>query len=81
MIDFERPKMSPISPPRSPRPQKKPKLDSALEFKSKKSQPVVGTCKKLEKQFFRMTSKPDPSTVRPERILKRALSKFQAMWS
>jgi len=59
---------------------KRAKLDPAMKFGAKKSQPVVGTCKKLEKQFFRMTSKPDPSTVRPERVLKRALSKFQQMW-
>lgn len=35
---------------------------------------VVGTCKELEKNYFRLTSQPDPSKVRPEPVLKRALA-------
>lgn len=43
---------------------------------------IVGTCKDLEKKFYRLTEVPDPSTVRPESVLKRALTfvlnKFKA---
>lgn len=34
---------------------------------------VKGTCKTLEKSYFRLTSAPDPRTVRPQKILERAL--------
>jgi hypothetical protein len=34
---------------------------------------VKGTCKKLEKSYFRLTSAPDPKTVRPQAILEKAL--------
>lgn len=35
---------------------------------------VKGTCKKLEKSYFRLTSAADPSTVRPQKILEKALN-------
>lgn len=36
---------------------------------------IVGTCCEVEKPFFRLTAAPDPSTVRPVPILKKALYK------
>ena len=41
---------------------------------------VVGTCERLEKEFFRLTSAPDPATVRPEPILLLALNQLQEKW-
>jgi len=35
---------------------------------------IRGTCQKLEKRYLRLTSAPDPSTVRPESVLKQALA-------
>lgn len=37
---------------------------------------IKGTCQKLEKSYFRLTSAPDPSTVRPESVLRRALDRL-----
>jgi SAC3 family protein LENG8/THP3 len=37
---------------------------------------LQGTCQNLEKSYFRLTSAPDPSTVRPEPVLRRALEKL-----
>jgi len=39
--------------------------------------PLVGTCTSLEKSFFRLTSAPDPSTVRPEPVLWKALERLR----
>ncbi|CAG8765330.1 5523_t:CDS:2, partial [Acaulospora morrowiae] len=41
---------------------------------------VVGTCTQLEKSYLRLTAAPDPSTVRPLRILKRTLEFLKAKW-
>ncbi len=35
-----------------------------------------GTCTEPEKSYFRLTSAPDPSTVRPEPVLARALERL-----
>ena len=37
---------------------------------------ISGTCKTLEKAYFRLTSAPDPSTVRPAQVLRKALSRL-----
>jgi hypothetical protein len=37
---------------------------------------LQGTCQNLEKSYFRLTSAPDPSTVRPEPVLRRALDRL-----
>ncbi|RIA93252.1 nuclear export factor [Glomus cerebriforme] len=41
---------------------------------------IVGTCQKLEKSYLRLTSAPDPSTVRPKRILKKTLEFLKEKW-
>ncbi|KAJ6900508.1 hypothetical protein NC652_026574 [Populus alba x Populus x berolinensis] len=38
---------------------------------------VKGTCQEIEKRFLRLTSAPDPSTVRPEEVLEKALLMVQ----
>ena len=42
---------------------------------------VIGTCQKLEKDYFRLTSAPIPSTVRPENILKQSLELLKDKWN
>ncbi len=39
---------------------------------------VQGTCQRLEKSYFRLTSAPDPAVVRPESVLKLALAQLVA---
>ncbi|PRP88326.1 hypothetical protein PROFUN_03435 [Planoprotostelium fungivorum] len=41
---------------------------------------VKGTCQDLEKRYLRLTSAPDPATVRPEEILKKSLEKVLTVW-
>ncbi|WCJ19445.1 SAC3/GANP/Nin1/mts3/eIF-3 p25 family [Euphorbia peplus] len=38
---------------------------------------VKGTCQEIEKRYLRLTSAPDPSTVRPEEVLEKALVMVQ----
>ena len=42
---------------------------------------VIGTCQKVEKDYFRLTSAPDPSTVRPLEVLEKALALVKEKWS
>lgn len=44
------------------------------------SGPVVGTCQTLEKQYFRLTSAPIPSQVRPESVLRQTLDLLKKKW-
>jgi len=37
---------------------------------------VKGTMQDLDKSYFRLTSAPDPSTVRPEPVLRRAYERL-----
>lgn len=37
---------------------------------------IKGTCQELEKSYFRLTSAPDPSTVRPPPVLEKALQRL-----
>lgn len=38
------------------------------------NKPIVGTLEALEKRYLRLTSAPDPSTVRPEHVLEKCLA-------
>lgn len=42
--------------------------------------PVVGRCQTLEKNYFRLTSAPNPDSVRPLPILRKALDLLKKMW-
>lgn len=44
------------------------------------SGPVVGTCQKLEKNYFRLTAPPAADTVRPLSILEQALDLVRKKW-
>jgi hypothetical protein len=57
----------------------KKKHDEKLEEIIKDAK-IVGTCTDIEKHYYRLTSLPDPSTVRPEPILRKALSHFKSRW-
>lgn len=41
---------------------------------------IVGTCTELEKKYLRLTSAPNPDTVRPEHILRQAYNKIYKFW-
>jgi hypothetical protein len=41
---------------------------------------VTGTCQELEKDYFRLTSEPDPATVRPENVLIKAVNELKRKW-
>ncbi|EPS64503.1 hypothetical protein M569_10278, partial [Genlisea aurea] len=38
---------------------------------------IKGTCQEIEKRYLRLTSAPDPATVRPEDVLEKALMMVQ----
>ena len=42
--------------------------------------PVVGRCQDLEKKYFRLTSAPNPDTVRPLPVLERTLDLLKRKW-
>ncbi|KAJ3323284.1 hypothetical protein HDV06_002052 [Boothiomyces sp. JEL0866] len=41
---------------------------------------IIGTCQDLEKPYLRLTSAPDPSTVRPLSVLTRTLEYLKQKW-
>lgn len=43
----------------------------------KVSDGIVGTCQEVERRYVRVTSQPDPRTVRPEPVLREALARVQ----
>lgn len=42
--------------------------------------PIVGRCQDLEKRYFRLTSAPNPDTVRPLPILEKTLDFLKKKW-
>ncbi|KAJ1679565.1 hypothetical protein EV182_001790 [Spiromyces aspiralis] len=54
---------------------------SAMPPLSDTDKPIVGTCTNLEKRYLRLTSAPDPSTVRPLPVLRKTLKMLMAKWS
>lgn len=42
--------------------------------------PIEGTCQDIEKAYFRLTSAPDPSSVRPVHVLRRSLEHIKKAW-
>eukprot|EP00898_Chlorokybus_atmophyticus_P006931 jgi/Chlat1/7239/Chrsp58S06884 len=45
----------------------------AVEDINWESRSIKGTCQTIEKSYFRLTSAPDPSTVRPPDVLQKAM--------
>jgi hypothetical protein len=41
---------------------------------------MQGVCETLEKQYLRLTLPPHPSTVRPQRVLEKALQMMKSKW-
>ncbi|CAG0913711.1 unnamed protein product [Notodromas monacha] len=50
------------------------------DFASACSEHVVGYSTSLEKQFLRLTSAPDPATIRPPHILEKSLKMVKDRW-
>ncbi|KAL8854941.1 MAG: hypothetical protein Q9221_000137 [Calogaya cf. arnoldii] len=42
--------------------------------------PIVGRCEDLEKKYFRLTSAPNPDTVRPLHVLEKTLDHLKKKW-
>ena len=42
--------------------------------------PIVGRCQVLEKKYFRLTSAPNPDTVRPLEVLEKTLDLLKDKW-
>lgn len=43
--------------------------------------PVIGTCQRLEKNYFRLTSPPKPEEVRPQEVLEKTFTLLKKRWS
>lgn len=55
-------------------------IEVPYEEKEYSRMPVVGTNQSLEKQYFRLTSAPDPADVRPEEVLRQSLKWISQKW-
>eukprot|EP00158_Paraphelidium_tribonemae_P008157 Partr_v1_DN28497_c1_g1_i2_m41917 putative Leukocyte receptor cluster (LRC) member 8 len=55
-------------------------LATADESEAFIDKPIVGTSQKLEKRYLRLTSAPDPQSVRPEHILREAIKLLIVKW-
>ena len=62
----------------SPLPYLSPKEDSPMQDVDRG--PVIGTSQILEKKYFRLTSAPNPATVRPLHILEKTLDHLKKKW-
>lgn len=38
---------------------------------------IIGTCEEVEKRYVRLTRQPDPASIRPERVLLKALESVE----
>jgi SAC3 family protein LENG8/THP3 len=47
---------------------------------STEGEAIVGTCQTVEKKYFRLTSAPKPETVRPLKVLQKALDLVKGRW-
>ncbi|KAI7905121.1 SAC3/GANP/Nin1/mts3/eIF-3 p25 family-domain-containing protein [Cokeromyces recurvatus] len=53
---------------------------SSMSLDGNNNETVVGTCRKLEKHYLRLTSAPDPATVRPLEVLEQTLELLKDKW-
>ena len=61
-------------------PEPSPYVSSRDDSPAPLTGPLVGTCQKLEKNYFRLTAPPPPDTVRPLPILEQALDLIRKKW-
>lgn len=55
-------------------------IDDGEDFDLSSISAIIGTCSNLEKRYLRLTSAPDPSTVRPLEVLKKSLQMVKKKW-
>lgn len=53
-------------------------IEQGIDLES--ATPIIGTCQDLEKQYLRLTSTADPTTVRPQHVLERSLDMVVKHW-
>jgi hypothetical protein len=75
-LERRRQRFGHISPESSP---VRPRDDSPAQAENPTG-PVVGTCQKLEKNYFRLTSAPKPEEVRPLPILEEMFVLLRKKW-
>ncbi|KAK4630497.1 hypothetical protein CLAFUW4_08583 [Fulvia fulva] len=61
-------------------PDASPYISSRDDSPDANTGPIVGTCEVVEKNYFRLTAPPNPSTVRPLPVLKKALDHLFRKW-
>ena len=67
------------TPGQSPlRPWRSPNIQETLARQPEG--PIVGRCQDLEKKYFRLTSAPNPDTVRPLHVLEKTLDHLKRKW-
>ncbi|CZT17653.1 related to leucine permease transcriptional regulator [Ramularia collo-cygni] len=76
-LERRRQRFGQVSPDQSPlrSPREDPHMADA------NAGPIVGTCQTIEKNYFRLTAPPVPSTVRPVPVLEQALAHIKAKWT
>jgi len=62
-------------------PSKRQTEKAKQEISNNSSLPIVGTCCKHEKQYYRLGSNPDPATIRPEKVLREWIPILLSKWS
>lgn len=67
------------APPQSPARVPSP-LPTSSPSSPAPSGPVVGRCAQLEKNYFRLTSAPNPDAVRPVSVLRQTLELLKHKW-